>query len=204
MANVELDVKIVIRNDSSSNLTSKNPVLLMGEMCLENDTGNFKFGDGVTPWNNLDYATLPTIGDLLNLQTVVKSNLVGAINEIDQNIKTHQAESAKKHTGTVITNQYGSYTKFDNGLMMCFALTSGISLPANSTTNHTITLPAEFKDGSYTAVITEVNTNGDVEYISAMLRSSDKTKNSITVCIRNTYSSGLAVQINLMAIGMYK
>jgi len=57
MANVTLDVKIIIRNDLASELTLNNPVLLRGEMCIESDTGKFKFGDGVTAWNDLEYAS---------------------------------------------------------------------------------------------------------------------------------------------------
>lgn len=33
-----------------------NPILIEGEMGIESDTKLFKFGDGVTPWNDLGYA----------------------------------------------------------------------------------------------------------------------------------------------------
>lgn len=33
-----------------------SPVLAPREMCVETDTGRFKFGDGVTAWNMLPYA----------------------------------------------------------------------------------------------------------------------------------------------------
>ena len=35
----------------------QNPILASGEMGIEKDTDKFKFGDGVTPWNELPYAT---------------------------------------------------------------------------------------------------------------------------------------------------
>ena len=46
----------------------QNPVLASGEMGIEKDTDKFKFGDGVTEWNDLPYATatvelLQTTGD---------------------------------------------------------------------------------------------------------------------------------------------
>ena len=36
---------------------NKNPILFEGELGFESDTPNFKIGDGVTAWNNLDYVT---------------------------------------------------------------------------------------------------------------------------------------------------
>lgn len=38
-------------------MASNNPVLAAGEPCLEVDTGRVKYGDGVTPWSLLAYAT---------------------------------------------------------------------------------------------------------------------------------------------------
>ena len=52
----ELKTKIVLKNDTAANLKAKNPVLLKGEMCIEIDTNKFKFGDGVTAYNDLPYA----------------------------------------------------------------------------------------------------------------------------------------------------
>lgn len=57
MANKELNVKIVLRNDTAENWSSSNPVLLLGELGLETDTGKFKCGDGSTAWNSLAYVS---------------------------------------------------------------------------------------------------------------------------------------------------
>ena len=57
MANITLDVKIQIRNDTKNNWTTQNPVLLKGEMGVETDTRKFKFGDGVSDWKTLEYAS---------------------------------------------------------------------------------------------------------------------------------------------------
>jgi hypothetical protein len=46
---------IKLRNDTAANWTSANPVLELGEPGVENDTGKFKVGDGVTSWNGLEY-----------------------------------------------------------------------------------------------------------------------------------------------------
>lgn len=49
-------VQIQLRNDTAANWTSADPVLAQGEVGIERDTGKAKLGDGVTTWENLDYA----------------------------------------------------------------------------------------------------------------------------------------------------
>lgn len=50
-------IKIQIRRDTAANWTANNPVLAQGEPALETDTGFIKWGNGVTAWNSLGYAT---------------------------------------------------------------------------------------------------------------------------------------------------
>lgn len=57
MANVTLDARFIIRNDTSTLWTTNNPILLKGEMGIELDSGKFKVGDGVNTWTSLDYAS---------------------------------------------------------------------------------------------------------------------------------------------------
>lgn len=56
-----LDVRIQLRNDSAAQWTAVNPTPMKGEIGVEIDTGLFKFGDGITPWNNLPYGANPAI-----------------------------------------------------------------------------------------------------------------------------------------------
>ena len=49
--------KIIQRHYTAANWTSVNPVLAAGEMGVETDTNKFKFGDGVTAWSSLAYAS---------------------------------------------------------------------------------------------------------------------------------------------------
>lgn len=65
-----LNARFTVRNDSAEKWESSNPILLKGEIGLENDTNQFKFGDGATPWNELKYVTLP-----LNPETPVVESL---------------------------------------------------------------------------------------------------------------------------------
>ncbi len=57
MANVTLNSKIQLRNDTASKWVTANPVLLKGEIGVEIDTLKFKFGDGATLWVQLAYAS---------------------------------------------------------------------------------------------------------------------------------------------------
>lgn len=65
MATKTLNTKIIMRNDTAENWTTKNPTLLKGEFGVENDTNKFKIGDGTTAWKELAYAGVD--------ETVIKS-----------------------------------------------------------------------------------------------------------------------------------
>ena len=47
--------RIQIRRDSSLKWSTNNPVLLQGEFGYETDTDCLKIGDGINPWNDLEY-----------------------------------------------------------------------------------------------------------------------------------------------------
>lgn len=50
-----MSVQIQLRNDTSTNWESVNPVLAQGELGLERDTRKFKIGNGTDNWNDLPY-----------------------------------------------------------------------------------------------------------------------------------------------------
>lgn len=56
MADKTLNIRIQLRNDTAENWTTKNPVLLQGEMGVEFDTGKIKIGNGTDHWTNLKYS----------------------------------------------------------------------------------------------------------------------------------------------------
>lgn len=56
MADTTYNARIILRNDTAEAWTTANPILKAGEAGIETDTHKFKFGDGTTAWNNLDYA----------------------------------------------------------------------------------------------------------------------------------------------------
>lgn len=62
-----------MRNDTAANWTSKNPILAKGELGVEIDTKKFKFGDGITAWQDLSYAS----SNEYDLPTATTSTLGG-------------------------------------------------------------------------------------------------------------------------------
>lgn len=65
--------KIQVRRDISTNWSTANPVLALGEPGLEINTNSVKYGDGVTAWNSLPYTSVPL--------SAVPENIVPAQNE---------------------------------------------------------------------------------------------------------------------------
>jgi hypothetical protein len=48
-------VQIQFRNDTAANWTAADPILAIGEMGIENDTNQFKVGNGSDSWADLPY-----------------------------------------------------------------------------------------------------------------------------------------------------
>jgi hypothetical protein len=53
-----MSVQIKLRRDTAANWVIVNPVLAAGEPGVETDTLKWKFGDGTTHWNQLNYPTI--------------------------------------------------------------------------------------------------------------------------------------------------
>lgn len=55
MAQNSVNVRLVLRHDTSAKWSTENPVLLSGEAGVEIDSGLIKIGDGTKTWNELSY-----------------------------------------------------------------------------------------------------------------------------------------------------
>ncbi len=55
MAEIEINSKLCLRTDISVNWQNANPVLLRGEIGVEEDTGRIKIGNGKSEWSALPY-----------------------------------------------------------------------------------------------------------------------------------------------------
>jgi hypothetical protein len=51
-------VQIQFRNDTAAAWTAADPILAQGELGIENDTDQFKIGNGVDSWEDLAYGGL--------------------------------------------------------------------------------------------------------------------------------------------------
>lgn len=60
MATFTVNVKQQQRIDTSANWAAINPILLVGELGIESDTGKIKCGNGVTAWSSLSYIGVTT------------------------------------------------------------------------------------------------------------------------------------------------
>ena len=80
-------IRLIMRHDTAANWQAANPVLMAGELgfLIEDDENvNFKVGDGVTPFENLDYVLTPvtTVMILTLLGIPSYSSLVNANNAL--------------------------------------------------------------------------------------------------------------------------
>jgi hypothetical protein len=68
--------RVLQRRDTAANWTAANPVLMEGELGIVTDGAKgYKIGDGVTPWNALEYPANPTsvVQELGNSEIAVMS-----------------------------------------------------------------------------------------------------------------------------------
>lgn len=64
-------VRLQLRQDTTENWKSANPILLEGEMGYNTDTKQFKIGNGINSWNTLDYYKIPIkYSDIDNKPTI--------------------------------------------------------------------------------------------------------------------------------------
>jgi hypothetical protein len=92
---------ILNKRGTATDLSRTNIVLSSGEMCLEIDTNKIKFGDGITSWNNLEYAILPNSGVSINYPSI--SGGSGNFNSLRVN-GTSVSVSGHSHTTSNITD----------------------------------------------------------------------------------------------------
>lgn len=112
MAQNQVNIRLITRNDTAENWTTKNPVLLEGEMGLVRETGLIKVGDGTTAWSNLSYIN--------DLSTVVANHYEGTAAEGETDtavIARVLGETAAEKDDTfivkrVISGEKTSYTAY--------------------------------------------------------------------------------------------
>ena len=109
----QLNTRIVLRNDTAEKWASVNPVLLKGEIGVENDTRKQKMGDGISNWNSLPYMTAE--GQVFQVEPTANQTHIEAINAavVGKNLVGGDIAIVKE----LIAEDKYSYTSYvyDNG-----------------------------------------------------------------------------------------
>lgn len=74
MANKTLQTRFILKNDTSANWTSNNPILLKGEIGIATDLNKIKIGDGTKNWNDLAYVGI-SVEEVNNLIAAAEDNI---------------------------------------------------------------------------------------------------------------------------------
>lgn len=168
-------VRILLRRGTTAEWTSENPIPKYGEPCVEiktDGTISLKIGDGTTNWQNLkeisgDAGDIISItGELANLNTTEKTNLVAAINSILASKGRANGIASLDGSGKIPTSQLPDHVLGQmlyggtwNASTAVATLTDDAKARIGATTN-TITLT------NNTAPITGYTANEGIYYIT--------------------------------------
>lgn len=107
-------IQIEWRNGTAAAWTSANPILAQGEVGVETDTGQIKFGDGTTSWNSLAYnsvagaaqtAPYRSLGDGSDGNVTISSGTTTLTRDMFYNNLTLSG------TGIIVTSGYKIFVK---------------------------------------------------------------------------------------------
>ena len=133
MADIIINAKHQQRHDTEANWTSKDPVLLDGEMGFVTGTQKYKIGDGTSKWSALAYHTSLTDSEKSKLdgiatganKTTVDSALSSTSTNPVQNKVINNALSGKANSTHIHDDRYYTETEINS------------KLSGKSDTNHT-------------------------------------------------------------------
>lgn len=104
------DIRLQLKRDTAANWTTNDPVLKAGEMGIESDTRKFKFGDGVTTWTQLNYAS----SDAGNIPTKV-SELENDLHFVEESEVAPIEDALKDNKKVVPTNTQKGVVNLGSG-----------------------------------------------------------------------------------------
>ena len=128
MADKTINVRHVQKHDTENNWTSKNPVLLAGEMAFTTDgtnAGKYKLGDGTSKWSALSYAKAK----------LEKSDVTTALGYTPPTTNTTYSTGTASTSG--LTKLYTSTGSATDGTMTQAAINTALSGKAPSSHTHT-------------------------------------------------------------------
>lgn len=128
MADKTINVRHVQKHDTENNWSSKNPVLLAGEMAFTTDgtnAGKYKLGDGTSKWSALSYAKAK----------LEKSDVTTALEYTPPTTNTTYSTGTASTSG--LTKLYTSTGSATDGTMTQAAINTALSGKASSSHTHT-------------------------------------------------------------------
>lgn len=164
MATSILNSRVQFKNDSSTNWTTRNPILLKGEVGIETDTGKSKYGDGVTAWKGLAYSKA---GDADTVDGKHASNTANNVPVLDANAKLPLAQIPTGTSATTVAlgNHTHSYSPTEHNHDSVYVKPNAATV-ANRIATFSDTTGRTIKDSGFTiatsvpanAVFTDTNT----------------------------------------------
>jgi hypothetical protein len=183
-------VRVQLRNDTSSNWTSANPVLSIGEMGIETNTAKYKIGDGTTAWNSLAYSSLPSTaltsgGALGTPSSGTLTNTTGlpistGVSGLGTGVATFLGTPSSANLASAVTDETGSGA-------LVFATAPTLSAPI--LTNATLVAAEELTSVTGTGFATGTN-NVDVLTASVYYYNSNATASG-TINVRGNSGTTL-------------
>ena len=127
--------RICPRRDTAAAFTSANPVLALGELARETDTGKFKFGDGTTAWNSLAYWNAGSGPIITSGLTMATARLLGRTTA-----SSGAVEEITVGRGLALASGALSIPAFPGYASGGYYLADGIGVPASPSANASNTI----------------------------------------------------------------
>ena len=172
--------RIQLRRGGAQEWSNSNPILAQGELGIELDTGRFKIGDGVTPWNTLRYerpieSTSNTANTLVQRDTdgnfaaaTITATLIGNASTSTRLASSRQIQVTGDLTGSELFD--GSQNiSIDATLNLLSSLPHHDNTDSSSGTYTKVVVDAKGRvtNGSIPSTLADYNLNGTVEGQSA-------------------------------------
>jgi hypothetical protein len=177
-------VRLQLRRGLADDWFDANPTLAAGEIGIETDTNTFKFGDGNTPWNSLEYALSGTVDDYIPLSTKAQA---GGVASLDSSgfVPVSQLPPLAKVTVNAVADQ--------SARLALTAETGDIAIQADNGQSYVLSASPASTDANWKALVGSEAVVDTVETALVAGTGLDKTYNdasgTITIDIDSTVAT---------------
>ena len=138
MANKIIEARLITRNDTSTNWSTSNPVLIKGEIVLEIDTLKLKVGDGINSYDALPYVQT---SEKTNSITLLATNWVN-------NVYTYSTNASNLLAISYATNITPTQLSEATASQLTLKSASATALVIEAKTKPTVDIPIELIHGT--------------------------------------------------------